>query len=263
VSDTGRNKTVVTAISKISERPVAKEACLVVIYGLELGKKFNVGRPQTIVGRSSKADIQIDQEAVSRNHCKIINTGNAILLRDTESTNGTYVNDESRRRRASCRDGDLVKVGRAILKYLSGQQHRDRVPRGDLSPHDDRRPHPAAFNRRYLRRDDSTVKLEPRPRATSAALSLARSSSTSTASRSVNDSTTATSPATTVLRTPRRTRVSGHASDGRTSSRAYGGRASSPSSCPSSICTRPCSSPKRSASSSSPPRSASTTSSSP
>ena len=34
MSDTGRNKTVVTAISKISDRPVAKEACLVVIYGL-------------------------------------------------------------------------------------------------------------------------------------------------------------------------------------------------------------------------------------
>lgn len=119
MSDTGRNKTVVTAISKISERPVAKEACLVVIYGLELGKKFNVGRPQTIVGRSSKADIQIDQEAVSRNHCKIINTGNAILLRDTESTNGTYVNDEVVDEYV-LRDGDLVKVGRVIFKFLSG-----------------------------------------------------------------------------------------------------------------------------------------------
>ncbi|HET7506303.1 MAG: FHA domain-containing protein, partial [Kofleriaceae bacterium] len=94
MSDTGRNKTVVTAISKISDRPVAKEACLVVIYGLELGKKFNLNRPQIIIGRSSKADIQIDQEAVSRNHCKIINTGNAIMLRDMGSTNGTYVNDE-------------------------------------------------------------------------------------------------------------------------------------------------------------------------
>ena len=119
MSDTGRNKTVVTAISKISERPVAKEACLVVIYGLELGKKFNVGRPQTIVGRSSKADIQIDQEAVSRNHCKIVNTGNAILLRDTESTNGTYVNDEVVDEYV-LRDGDLVKVGRVIFKFLSG-----------------------------------------------------------------------------------------------------------------------------------------------
>jgi diguanylate cyclase (GGDEF)-like protein len=119
VSDTGRNKTVVTAISKISDRPVAKEACLVVIYGLELGKKFNLNRPQIIIGRSSKADIQIDQEAVSRNHCKIINTGKAILLRDMGSTNGTYINDELIDEYV-LRDGDYIKVGRSIFKFLSG-----------------------------------------------------------------------------------------------------------------------------------------------
>ena len=68
MSDTGRNKTVVTAISKISDRPVAKEACLVVIYGLELGKKFNLNRPQIIIGRSSKADIQIDQRRSGCGH---------------------------------------------------------------------------------------------------------------------------------------------------------------------------------------------------
>src|SRR5262249_3060624 len=109
VSDTGRNKTVVTAISKISDRPVAKEACVVVIYGLELGKKFNLNRPQIIIGRSSKANIQIDQEAVSRNHCKIINTGNAIMLRDMGSTNGTYINDEMIDEYV-LRDGDFIKV---------------------------------------------------------------------------------------------------------------------------------------------------------
>src|SRR5580692_1487900 len=119
MTDTGRNKTVVTAISKISDRPVAKEACLVVIYGLELGKKFNLNRPQIIIGRSSKADIQIDQEAVSRNHCKIINTGNAIMLRDMGSTNGTYVNDEMIDEYV-LRDGDFIKVGRCIFKFLSG-----------------------------------------------------------------------------------------------------------------------------------------------
>jgi len=119
VSDTGRNKTVVTAISKISDRPVAKEACLVVIYGLDLGKKYNLNRPQIIIGRSSKADIQIDQEAVSRNHCKIINTGKAILLRDMGSTNGTYINDELIDEYV-LRDGDFIKVGRCIFKFLSG-----------------------------------------------------------------------------------------------------------------------------------------------
>ncbi|MBK7534148.1 MAG: diguanylate cyclase [Myxococcales bacterium] len=119
MTDTGRSKTVVTAISKISDRPVAKEACLVVIYGLELGKKFNLTRSQMIIGRSSKADVQIDQEAVSRNHCKILNTGNAVLLRDMGSTNGTYVNDEMIDEYV-LRDGDFIKVGRCIFKFLSG-----------------------------------------------------------------------------------------------------------------------------------------------
>jgi two-component system, cell cycle response regulator len=119
VSDTGRNKTVVTAISRISDRPVAKEACLVVIYGLDLGKKYNLDRPSLIIGRSSKADIQIDQESVSRNHCKIINTGKTILLRDLGSTNGTYINDELVDEYV-LRDGDFIKVGRCIFKFLSG-----------------------------------------------------------------------------------------------------------------------------------------------
>jgi len=119
VSDSARNKTVVTVISRISERPVAKEACLVVIYGLDLGKKYNLDRPSLIIGRSSKADIQIDQESVSRNHCKIINTGKTIMMRDLGSTNGTYVNDELIDEYV-LRDGDLIKIGRSIFKFLSG-----------------------------------------------------------------------------------------------------------------------------------------------
>ena len=82
MSDSGRSRTVVTAISKISERPATSSACLVVIYGLDLGRKYNLVRPQIVIGRSSRADICVDQEAVSRNHCKIINTGNAIMTHD-------------------------------------------------------------------------------------------------------------------------------------------------------------------------------------
>ncbi len=119
MSDTGRNKTVVTVISRISDRPVGKEACLVVIYGLDLGKKYNVDRPSVVIGRSSKADIQIDQESVSRNHCKLINTGKSIMLRDLGSTNGTYVNDELVDEYV-LRDGDFIKIGRCIFKFLSG-----------------------------------------------------------------------------------------------------------------------------------------------
>jgi two-component system cell cycle response regulator len=118
-SDHVRAKTVVTAISRISERPNGKQACLVIIYGDELGKKYNLDTNSVVVGRSSKCDIQIDQESISRNHSKIVNTGKSILVRDLGSTNGTYVNDEPIEEYV-LRDGDLIKIGRTIFKFLSG-----------------------------------------------------------------------------------------------------------------------------------------------
>ncbi|MDB4981204.1 MAG: diguanylate cyclase [Myxococcales bacterium] len=118
-SDHVRAKTVVTSISRISERPSGKEACLVLIYGAELGKKYNLNAPSLVIGRSSKCDIQIDQESISRNHTKIVNTGKSILIRDLGSTNGTYVNDEPIDEYVM-RDGDLIKIGRTIFKFLTG-----------------------------------------------------------------------------------------------------------------------------------------------
>jgi two-component system cell cycle response regulator len=118
-SDHVRAKTVVTSISRISERPAGKEACLVVIYGAELGKKYNLNSTSLVIGRSSKCDLQIDQESISRNHSKIVNTGKSILVRDLGSTNGTYVNDEPIDEYI-LRDGDLIKIGRTIFKFLTG-----------------------------------------------------------------------------------------------------------------------------------------------
>lgn len=90
-----------------------------VIYGDELGKKYNLNTNSVLIGRSSKCDIQIDQESISRNHSKIVNTGKSILVRDLGSTNGTYVNDEPVEEH-TLNDGDLIKIGRTIFKFLSG-----------------------------------------------------------------------------------------------------------------------------------------------
>ena len=54
-------KTVVTVISKISERPTNPHSALVVIHGVELGRKYDLLDRKLVIGRSSKADIQIDQ----------------------------------------------------------------------------------------------------------------------------------------------------------------------------------------------------------
>ena len=119
MSDNAHEKTVVTAVSRISDRPPTREACLVVIHGLDLGKRYGLEQTTLIMGRAANADIHIDQEAVSRNHCKLVNTGETVVVRDLGSTNGTYINDQLVEERV-LRDGDFLKVGRCIFKFLSG-----------------------------------------------------------------------------------------------------------------------------------------------
>jgi diguanylate cyclase (GGDEF)-like protein len=115
-----KTKTVVTVISKISERPVNRDAALVVIHGLDLGRKYDLMKEQTVVGRSSKADIQVDQEAISRNHARFTIQAGRVSLKDLGSTNGTYVNDEMITTDMQLRNGDLVKIGRTIFKFIAG-----------------------------------------------------------------------------------------------------------------------------------------------
>ena len=115
-----KDNTVITVIRPMPPKASSsRDACLVVINGVDLGKKYSLAQNQTIIGRSSKVDIQIDEDSISRNHAVIENDGDMILIRDLKSTNGTYVNDKPVDER-SLRDGDQVKIGRTIFKFLSG-----------------------------------------------------------------------------------------------------------------------------------------------
>lgn len=94
------------------------EACFVVIYGPDLGRRIPLLRGTSIeVGRQPASDFPIDQESVSRRHARIIWTSPHWHVIDLGSTNGTYVNDELVTDRV-LRDGDQVKIGRSILKFL-------------------------------------------------------------------------------------------------------------------------------------------------
>lgn len=115
-----RTKTVVTTISKIASSPANLQAALVVIYGIDLGRKYDLSKSEVIIGRSSKADIQIDQESISRNHARVNSTEQGVWLRDLSSTNGTFVNDEMVDGDFLLRNGDLVKIGRTIFKFIAG-----------------------------------------------------------------------------------------------------------------------------------------------
>ena len=117
---TNPNKTVVTTITASPRKAAPADACMIVIYGDDIGRRVPLTTPTVIIGRSSKCDVQVDQESVSRNHARIAHDGKRHIICDLGSTNGTYVNDELVEGELVLRDGDQVKIGRTIFKFISG-----------------------------------------------------------------------------------------------------------------------------------------------
>jgi diguanylate cyclase (GGDEF)-like protein len=109
---------VVAGVVASPSRPGA--ACIVVIYGPELGKRMQLGAAPFEIGRSSKNELFVDQESISRHHARITYDGTDHWVADLNSTNGTYVNDLSVREQR-LHDGDQLRVGRSILKFMTGE----------------------------------------------------------------------------------------------------------------------------------------------
>lgn len=97
--------------------------CLVVIYTKEptlLGKRFVLDHSPTRVGRGADNQIVLDGDSVSRRHAQFRQRGDAWVIVDDGSTNGTYCNDEQITREVVLKNGDRVKIGPTIFKYFSG-----------------------------------------------------------------------------------------------------------------------------------------------
>jgi diguanylate cyclase (GGDEF)-like protein len=97
--------------------------CLVVIYTAEpglLGKRFVLDRSPLRVGRGTDNHIVLEGDSVSRRHAHFERRGTDWYVVDNGSTNGTYLNEEQVPRDSVLSNGDRIKVGPTILKFLSG-----------------------------------------------------------------------------------------------------------------------------------------------
>ena len=88
---------------------------LVIYIGNNSGRRYNLKSGFTTIGRSSEADISIEDDRISRIHCVIELNGDTITIEDKGSTNGTYV-DAQKISRARLQPGVPLQLGRSIMK---------------------------------------------------------------------------------------------------------------------------------------------------
>jgi len=90
---------------------------MVPLQGSKRGELLTLS-PATTIGTDPKCTIMLDDKFMSSRHAEIKTENGAWVLRDTGSTNGTYVNNR-RIDRQELVDNDLLKFGNAILKFKS------------------------------------------------------------------------------------------------------------------------------------------------
>ncbi|HIA04817.1 MAG TPA: GGDEF domain-containing protein [Myxococcales bacterium] len=115
----GDAKTRITTVKGISATVAPGNECLVVIYGGTLGQKYELSDHVVSMGRDPDNSIIIDVDSVSRRHARIETFSGSKYLVDLNSTNGTYLNDNLAVRE-QLSNGDFIKVGDTIFKFLSG-----------------------------------------------------------------------------------------------------------------------------------------------
>jgi two-component system NtrC family sensor kinase len=103
---------------------------LFVIQGRNRGARYDLDGPEGVVsiGREAGNAIQLDDHEVSRRHAEIRRVGEALVLADLGSSNGTFVNDD-RADRADLASGDRIRVGRTVLVYAADQEATERALR--------------------------------------------------------------------------------------------------------------------------------------
>ncbi|MFI1014579.1 FhaA domain-containing protein [Streptomyces sp. NPDC020965] len=83
------------------------------------GTRHQISRATLVLGRSTEADVRIDDPGVSRRHCEI-RTGTPSTIQDLGSTNGIVV-DGQHTTRATLRDGSRIVVGSTTIVYRQAE----------------------------------------------------------------------------------------------------------------------------------------------
>jgi pSer/pThr/pTyr-binding forkhead associated (FHA) protein len=94
-------------------------AKLVVLSEGLTGRSYELKVDKTTIGRLEDNAFQIAEPSVSSHHCEVLLKGNDVVVKDLNSTNGSYINGE-KVAEAALKPGQILRLGQVEMRLEAG-----------------------------------------------------------------------------------------------------------------------------------------------
>ncbi len=101
-------------------------AYLVVLAGSNLGEMYKLEGPESVVGRAISAQLRLNDDGISRRHCRVLTIGGRVIIEDLGSANGTLVNGEAVQHQ-ELKEGDKIRLGANTMLKFTYQDKLDET----------------------------------------------------------------------------------------------------------------------------------------
>ena len=91
-------------------------AKLVVLSEGFTGQSYELKVDKTTIGRVEDNTFQIPHASVSSHHCEILLKGNDVVVKDLNSTNGTFINNNQVSGEAVVKPGQILRLGQIEIR---------------------------------------------------------------------------------------------------------------------------------------------------
>lgn len=135
-------------------------AKLVVLSEGLTGRSHELNVEKTTIGRVEDNTFQIAEPSVSSHHCEVLMRGEEVVVRDLNSTNGTFINGE-KVSESVLKPGQTLRLGQVELKLDTGAGTAPAPATGGTST----TPATKKFDQTSVMRGVNLTELEQGPRA--------------------------------------------------------------------------------------------------
>jgi predicted component of type VI protein secretion system len=88
-----------------------KLSLIVMTEGKSAGKAIPITLSQFLIGRDPQCNLRPASAMISKRHCAVLVKGGKVFVRDFDSTNGTFINNDRVQGERELKHDDVLKVG--------------------------------------------------------------------------------------------------------------------------------------------------------